>query len=160
DGARLALAAALARLRVLLLSRGMAASPLDGPALARALRAVGDPSPAGQLRRGSWVTAAGGHPCLAGGRASPPDLTRVAAAAAARRADRTVVSVAVELDGRVPRTRGAVRLVAADTAAAGQARQELLASGLAHPLPGAQAAGVLATVPLGGGPRPLASAIG
>src|SRR5262249_58539196 len=104
--------------------------------------------------------AAGVHHCLAGTVASTADWTGLLAAAAASRADRTVVSVAVELDGRVTRTRGAVRLVAADTAAAGQARQELPASRLGHPFPRAQAAGVLATVPLGGGPRPPARAVG
>src|SRR5262249_58063150 len=121
--------------RVLLISGGMAASPLDGRALARALRAVGDPSPAGQLRRDSWVTAAGVHHCLAGTVASTADWTGLLAAAAASRADRTVVSVAVELDGRGTRTRGAVRLGGAGTPPAGAGPAGVAGPGRAPPVP-------------------------
>jgi type VII secretion protein EccE len=160
DGARRALAAALARLRVRLLSHGLAATPLGASALARVLRTVGDPSPAGELRRDSWVTAAGTHHCLAAAVGSTADWAALLAAAAAGPADRAVLSLAVDLDGRATRTRGAVRLVAGNPAAGTQARQRLLETGLATGLPDAQAAGVLATLPLGGGPRPLASAIG
>jgi type VII secretion protein EccE len=160
DGARLALAAALARLRVQLLGRGMSATPLDAGALTRVLRAVGDPGAAGELRKDSWVTAAGVHQCLGATVGSTADWARLVRAAAATPADRTVLSLAADLDGRATRTRAAVRLVAAGAPAAARARQDLLATGLVRPLRGEQAAGVLATLPLGGGPRPLASAIG
>jgi type VII secretion protein EccE len=160
SGARLALAAALARLRVWLLGRGLDAAPLDASALARALRTIGDPSPAGELRRDSWTTAAGVHHCLAATVTSSADWTALLAVAAASPVDRAVLSLAAELDGRATRTRGAVRLVTTNATAAADARMELLATGLVHALPDAQAAGVLATLPLGGGPRPLASAIG
>jgi type VII secretion protein EccE len=160
DGARLAVAAALARLRVQLLGLGMSATPLGAAALTRTLRAVGDPGATGELRRDCWTTPAATHHCLAATVGSAADWAALLGAAAAGLADRTVVSVAADLDGRATRTRAAVRLVTTNPAAAAQARQDLLATGLVHPLPGQQAAGVLATLPLGGGPRPLASAIG
>jgi type VII secretion protein EccE len=160
DGARLAVAAALARLRVRLLSTGLSATPLDAGALTRALRAVGDSGPTAEVRRDSWATRGGVHQCLAAAVASTSDWAALLAAAAASRADRTVVSLAVDLDGRSTRTRAAVRIVTSTPAAASQARQQLLATNLVHPLPGEQAAGVLATLPLGGGPRSLVSAIG
>jgi type VII secretion protein EccE len=159
-GGRLALAAALARLRVRLLGRGLAAAPLDAAALTRLLRSVGDPSPAGELRRDSWATAAGVHHCLAAAVTSPADWAALLAVAAASPVERTVLTVAADLDGQATRTRGAIRLVTTNAAAAAQARQQVLSTGLARALPDAQAAGVLATLPLGGGPRALASAIG
>jgi type VII secretion protein EccE len=160
DGARLAVAAALARLRVRLLAAGLSATPLDAAALTRVLRAVGDAGPTSELRRDSWATRGGVHQCLAAAVASTADWRALLAAAASSRADRTVVSLAVDLDGRATRTRAAIRLVTSTPAAATQARQQVLGSPLVAPLPGEQAAGVLATLPLGGGPRPLASAIG
>jgi type VII secretion protein EccE len=160
DGARLAVAAALARLRVRLLSTGLSATPLDAAAMTRALRAVGDAGPTSELRRDSWATRGGVHQCLAAAVASAADWGSLLAVAAASRADRTVVSLAVDLDGRATRTRAAIRLVTSSPATAAQARQQVLTSALVRPLPGEQAAGVLATLPLGGGPRPLASAIG
>jgi type VII secretion protein EccE len=160
DGARLALAAALARMRVRLLGRGMSATPLDAAALTRVLRGVGDPGLTRELRKDSWVTSAGVHQCLGARLASAADWTRLLGAAAASPADRTVLSLAADLDGRLTRTRSAVRLVTTDAATAVRARQQLMATGLVRPLRGEQAAGVLATLPLGGGPRPLASAIG
>jgi type VII secretion protein EccE len=159
-GARLALAVALARLRVRLLSRGVAATPLDAAALSRTLRNVGDPDRAARLRRDSWATGGRLHHCLSAEVRSTADWSALLAAAAASPADRAVISVAADLDGRATRTRGAIRLVATNVATAAEARNQLLATGLARPLPGAQAAGVLATLPLGGGPRPLAGAIG
>jgi len=160
DGARLAVAAALARLRVRLLGAGLSATPLDAGALVRVLGSVGDPSPNAELRRDSWATRAGVHQCLSGAVTSAADWTALLAAAAASRADRSVVSLAIDLDGRATRTRAVVRLVTTTPPAAAQARQQLLSTTLASPLPGEQDAGVLATLPLGGGPRSLVGAIG
>jgi type VII secretion protein EccE len=160
DGARLAVAAALARLRVRLLGAGQSATPLDAAALTRVLRAVGDSSPTSELRRDSWATRNDVHQCLSGAVASAADWTALLAAVAGSRADRTVVSLAIDLDGRGTRSRAAIRLVTSSPATATQARQQLLATGLVRALPGEQAAGVLATLPLGGGPRSLVSAIG
>ncbi|WP_433088146.1 type VII secretion protein EccE [Dactylosporangium sp. CA-052675] len=160
DGARRAVAAALARLRVRLLSQGVSSVPLDAADLARALRAVGDPAPTGTLRRDGWVTGSAHHQCLGVTVTSAAGWLKLLEAVGTGPANRSVVSLAVELDGAATRTRGAVRLVAADPADARHAGQRLLDAGLATPLPGAQAAGVLATLPLGGGPRPLTGAIG
>ncbi|WP_426512662.1 type VII secretion protein EccE [Dactylosporangium sp. McL0621] len=160
DGARLAVAAALARLRVRLLGQGVSTVPMDAPSLARTLRGVGDPAPDGAVRRDAWVTGGGHHHCLGAAVASPADWLALLDAVARGPANRAVLSLAVELDGPAARTRAALRVVGADPADARQARQRLLDAGLATPLPGAQAAGVLATLPLGGGPRPLTGAIG
>jgi type VII secretion protein EccE len=160
DGARLAVSAALARLRVRLLGHGLAAAPLDAAGLTRTLRTVGDPAPTGTLHRDCWTTTAAQHHCLGATVASTADWSALLHAASHSLADRTVLSLAVELDGHSIRTRAALRLVSANHAAARQARQRLLAADLVSPLPGGQAAGLLATLPLGGGPHPLTGAIG
>jgi type VII secretion protein EccE len=160
DGARLAVAAALARLRVRLLGHGVSAAPLDADGLARTVRTVGDTAPTGTLHRDCWTTSTTQHHCLGATVATPADWTALLQAAAQSPAERTVVSVAVELDGPSTRTRAAVRVISTDHTRARHARQLLLDTGLTGPLPGAQGAGVLATLPLGGGPRPLTGAIG
>ncbi|MFI5913180.1 type VII secretion protein EccE [Dactylosporangium sp. NPDC051541] len=160
DGARRAVAAALARLRVRLLRHGLAAVPLDAAELTRTLRTVGDPAPKATLHRDGWSAGPAQHHCLGATIASAADWQKLLQAAAHSPAERAVLSLAVELDGPSTRTRSAVRLVSTDQARARQARQQVLDTGLAVPLPGAQAAGVLATLPLGGGPRPLTGAIG
>lgn len=158
DGARLALGAALARLRVFLTGRGLSALPLDAAAMTQVLRTVGDPSAAGQVRDDAWVTPAATHHCLGAAVGSGEDWTGLLSAAAASPAERSVVSVAADV--RRVRTSAAVRLVAANPAAAGRARAALLSHATVRPLTGDQAAGVLATLPLGGGARPLHDAIG
>ncbi|WP_433220642.1 type VII secretion protein EccE [Dactylosporangium sp. CS-047395] len=160
DGARLAVAAALARLRVRLLGRDLAAAPLDAASLAAVIRTVGDPGPRGELDRDCWATSTAHHHTLGATIGSPADWLALLDAAARTTADRAVISLTVELDGPSTRTRAAVRLVAADKVVAQQASQRLQASALTSPLTGAQTAGLLATLPLGGGPRPLTGAIG
>ncbi|GLL08058.1 type VII secretion protein EccE [Dactylosporangium matsuzakiense] len=160
DGARRAVAAALARLRVRLLAHGLAATPLDAAALIHTLRTVGDPAPKAILHRDGWTAGASEHRCLGATIASAADWQQLLRTAAHSPAERAVLSLAVELDGTSTRTRSAVRLISTDQARVRDARQQVLDTGLAVPLPGAQAAGVLATLPLGGGPRPLTGAIG
>ncbi|MGQ0774722.1 MAG: type VII secretion protein EccE [Pseudonocardiales bacterium] len=160
DGARAALVAAVARLRLRLSDAGVGTTTLGRDEFLALLRTLGDPSPTAELSRDAWVTPAGAHCCLAASVSSSEDWSRLLHAAGAGPADRSVVSVAVDLDGRVTQTRSAVRVVATDHRRAAEARSLLLDTGLTVALSLEQATGVVATLPLGGGARPLASAIG
>lgn len=155
-GARTALVAAAARLRVHLIDSGFQVHMLGLAAATELLSTVGDPSQLGRFHPDAWITQAGAHCCLA----VTGDWSKTLMTAASLAADRCVVSVNVELEGHSSQTRTALRLFAADHNAAAAARAELIGAGLAQPLPNNQAAGVVATLPLGGGARDLTSAIG
>ncbi|MFB9239672.1 type VII secretion protein EccE [Plantactinospora siamensis] len=160
DGARLAVAASLARLRVRILEQGPTATPLDAAGLTRTIRTVGDPATTGTLHREHWTPSPARHHCLGATVGSPADWLTLLRAVSRSPAERTVLSLSIELNAAATRSRAAIRLVGSDHAAVRQAQDRLLATGLASPLLGAQAAGVLATLPLGGGPRPSTGAIG
>jgi type VII secretion protein EccE len=155
-GARTALVAAAARLRVHLVDNGFQVHLLGLAAVTELLAGVGDPSQQGRFHPDAWLTQAGAHCCLA----VTGDWSKLLMTATSIAADRCVVSVAVELDGHSAVTRSMVRLFATDQSAVANARAALIASGLVEPLPNNQPAGVVATLPLGGGARDLTSAIG
>lgn len=155
-GARTALVAAAARLRVHLMDNGFQVHLLGLAAATELLGAVGDSSHHGRFHPDAWLTQAGAHCCLA----VTGDWSKLLMTAASIGADRCVVSVTVELDGHSAQTRSVLRLFATDHGAAANARAALIATGLVEPLTDNQAAGVVATLPLGGGARDLTSAIG
>ena len=155
-GARTALMAAAARLRVHLMDNGFQVHLLGSAATTELLAGVGDPSQQGRFHADAWLTQAGAHCCLA----VTGDWSKLLMTAASIAADRCVVSVAVELDGHSAVTRSMVRLFATGQNAVANARAALIATGLVEPLPNNQPAGVVATLPLGGGARNLTSAIG
>ncbi|HEY0500233.1 MAG TPA: type VII secretion protein EccE [Kutzneria sp.] len=155
-GARTALVAAAARLRVHLVDNGFQVHLLGLAATTELLAGVGDPSQQGRFHADAWLTQAGAHCCLA----ITGDWSKLLMTAASIAADRCVVSVAVELDGHSAVIRSIARLFATDQSAVANARAALIATGLVEPLPNNQPAGVVATLPLGGGARDLTSAIG
>ncbi|MFD9888487.1 type VII secretion protein EccE [Amycolatopsis sp. NPDC059027] len=160
SGAGKAVAAATARLRRHLDRTGVHATMLAPRALYSVLAQLADSGRSGSARDHAWITENAAHCSLFAELRSTSDLARLVAAAAATPADRSVVSVAVELSGRMATTRAAVRVVSADHRRAAAARGALVATGLVTTLPGHQADGLRATLPLGGGRRELIDALG
>ncbi|MFC0108304.1 type VII secretion protein EccE [Kibdelosporangium aridum] len=140
EGARAALAAAIARLQVRLSDQNLPAAPLSSVELSTMFASVGDLKSSGAS-----------YCCLT---ANVSDWQRILQATAASSADISYVSVRV--DG--PPSEVAIRLVAADHRRVATARQEVLASGVA--MDAEQREGLVATLPFGGGARSLVGAIG
>lgn len=160
DRARRRLAAALARLRVYLAGHGLSATPLGAAALVEVLRGLSDANPGGELRDDRWLTSAATHRCLRTTVNSAREWNRLLAAAAAGPADRSIVSYSADLDRGAIRTHSVLRLVTANQTASDNAVRSVVSAGLGRVLRGEQAIGVLATLPLGGGARPLRRAVG
>jgi hypothetical protein len=140
----------MARLGLRLAERGVPTRLLGEPELRDLLD---DAQPDGEARTAAWATPAGLHCCLTG----VGGVDRLVAAAASVAADRTLVSVVVDLAGQT--TRSAVRLVVVGTDQAAYAYRQMINTGLVEPMADDQVAGMLTTLPLGGGPRSLVSAI-
>lgn len=154
-GARRALAAIVGRTVAGAARDGLRLRPLDAAEVTGLVRELGDRAAGGEMLRAATVTATAAHGVL-----SIPDADTVGAvlqACAELDVERCVVSVAVNaIDHSVC---AAVRLVAAEPEALAAAVGELTDTGLADPLPGGQPAGLVATLPLGGGVRSLADLV-
>jgi hypothetical protein len=159
-GARAALTATAARLVAAAARSGRILRPLDARAIAAVFRDVGDPGPDCETRPASWITSTACHTTVSvsPGFADEPDaLATLLRATPELDVDRCVLSVAVSA---VDHTACAVlRLVAPDLAQVEAAAADLVERGLAVALSGEQEAGVVASLPLGGGARSFADLV-
>ena len=157
DGARNALAAAAARTVAAAARDGVALRPVGSAEAAALLRELGDPAAGGDVGTAMVTTSTGCHATLSVSLQDEGTLGAVLGAAAELDVDRAVLSVTANaVDHSVC---AVVRLVAADPDRLPAAVEELVAAGVAAPLPDAQDAGLVATLPLGGGARSLADLV-
>lgn len=156
-GARNALAAITARAVADAARRGMPLRPAGPAEVAALLREVGDPGPSCETHEESWSTSTACHGVVSVPLGDQESVARVLRYAAWLDVDRSVLSVTANaIDHTLS---AALRVVSTDIelveeAVAALARDE---QGLA--LPGQQSAGVVATLPLGGGARSLADLV-
>ncbi|MGH3873866.1 MAG: type VII secretion protein EccE [Pseudonocardiaceae bacterium] len=156
-GARTALVAATARLRVRLAELGVRATALSPAALRELLPMLGDPASVGEIRPEMWVTSHRGHCCLLAEVSSSAAWSAVLRAASG--AQRSVVSLTVDCSGAPAGSQAVVRLVARDPEQLERARSTVVGTGHATPLLGKQGAGVVATLPLGAEVRVSVAAV-
>lgn len=153
-GACRAVTAAAVRLRQTLAGRGIGARLLDRRQLRDVLAALGDHR---QLFADAWTSNSATHCALSSPTVTASDWHRLRSAATTTRADRVVIARWLDVDdGRAGTT---IRLVATDPSTAAAARNGLLATGLARARTGEQPAAIAETLPFGGAPRPLVSAL-
>jgi hypothetical protein len=156
-GARNALAAITARAVAAAARDGLRLRPVSAVELAGLLRDVGDPGPDCETRPAAWTTSTACHAVLSVPLEQDDAIATLLRATAELDIDRCVLSVTANaIDHSVC---AVIRLVAAELALVEQAAQRLVADGLAVALPGAQEAGLVATLPLGGGARSLAELV-
>lgn len=156
-GARSALTAAATRLAAASARDGVALRPMGAAALAGLFRDVGDPGPDCEAREQAWTTSTACHGVVSIMIEDDQTLGTLLEATAELDVDRCVVSLAVSaVDHTVC---AALRVVAPDLEHVEAAVEDLIERGLAGPLAGAQEAGVIATLPLGGGARSLAELV-
>jgi hypothetical protein len=156
-GARNALAAVAARTIAAAGHRGMQLRPAGPAEVAALLRDVGDPGPWCETREETWVTGTACHGVVSVPVADEAAITRVLRYAAWLDVDRSVLSVTANaIDHTLS---AALRVVATDAEVVEQATAALVRDGHATPLAGEQSAGVVATLPLGGGARSLADLV-
>jgi hypothetical protein len=156
-GARNALAAVAARAVAAAASDGLRLRPVGPAELAGLLRDVGDPGPDCETRTTAWTTSTACHATLSVSLGDDHAIGTLLQATAELDIDRCVLSVAANaIDHSVC---AVLRVVAAELALVERAAAQLAADGLAVPLPDAQEAGVVASLPLGGGARSLADLV-
>jgi type VII ESX secretion system EccE translocon-like protein len=157
-GARNALAAVAARTVAAAARDGIRLRPVGAREVAGLLRELGDPAPTGDVGVTMLSTATGVHTTLSVALSDEATIGAVLRTTAELDVERSVLSVTANaIDHSVC---AAVRLVATDPARLEQAAATLADTGLATPLPHAQDAGLVATLPLGGGARSLADLVG
>ena len=161
-GARNALVAVAARVVAAAAREGTRLRPAGLDEAAALLRELGDPAPAAEVGPEAIITQHGCHRTLSVPLQGEDALGEALRAAAELDVDRSVLSLTANaIDHSAC---AAVRLVAAegerpaaDRLAA--AADRLTSDGIATPLPDAQDAGMIATLPLGGGARSLADLV-
>jgi hypothetical protein len=157
EGARNALAAVAARTAAAAARDGIRLLPVDAHGAAALLRELGDPAPGVRVGATVVTTGTGCHTTLSVPLLDEGTIGAVLRAAAELDVDRCVLSVTANaIDHSVC---AAIRLVAGDQSLLDAAAERLAADGVATPLPQAQAAGLVATLPLGGGARSLADLV-
>ncbi|MFE9338233.1 type VII secretion protein EccE [Streptomyces sp. NPDC007063] len=157
-GARVATAAATARLRAVLAQADVPTGPLGADAVQALLREVGDPEGNGRATPGCWAGAAATHCTAVADIRSADGWRNLLVALAESGAERVVAAATVSLSGPaatehgdepVTEVRTAVRWVSPLAQRAARACDRLVhESGLAQPLTGNQEDGVVATLPL------------
>jgi hypothetical protein len=156
-GARNALAAVAARTIAAAGRRGIQLRPAGPAEVAALLRDVGDPGPWCETREETWATSTASHGVVSVTVSDDAAITRVLRYAAWLGVDRSVLSVTANaIDHTLS---AALRVVATDGELVEQATAALVRDGHATPLAGEQSAGVVATLPLGGGARSLADLV-
>ena len=156
-GARNALAAVAARTVAAAARDGIRLRPIGAGEAAVLLRELGDPAPIAEVTATGLGTATSRHTTLSVALTDEVTIGAVLRATAELDVERSVLSVTANaIDHSVC---AVVRLVAADPARLDQAADTLTGDGLASPLPHAQDAGLIATLPLGGGARSLADLV-
>jgi Putative type VII ESX secretion system translocon, EccE len=156
-GARNALAAIASRTVAAAARDGIRLRPIGVDEVAVLLREVGDPAPNGEVGATVLSTATSAHTTLSVALTDEATIGAVLRASAELDVERSVLSVTANaIDHSVC---AAVRLVAADPARLEEATATLTADGLATSLRNAQDAGLVATLPLGGGARSLADLV-
>jgi hypothetical protein len=156
-GARNALAAITTRAVAAAARDGMRLRPVGAAELAGLLRDVGDPGPDCETRPHAWTTSTACHAALSVPLEAEDAIATLLRATAELDVDRCVLSVTANaIDHSVC---AVLRVVAAELALVERAAERLVADGLVAALPGAQEAGVVATLPLGGGARSLAELV-
>ena len=155
-GARNALAAVAARTVARASRDGRRLRPLGPAEVSRLLRELGDPAP-GEVSGGRLHTGTTVHTALSVPLHDPDTIGVALRACAELDVDRSVLSVAVNaIDHSAC---AVVRLVDPDPEALDRAATRLIRAGTATALPDAQLAGLVATLPLGGGARSLADLV-
>jgi hypothetical protein len=157
-GARNALAAVTARAVAAAARSGVQLQPTGPGEIADLLREIGDPGPHGVENDEMWISRSGScHGVASVAVDDEQALGRVLRYAAWLDVHRSVLSVTANaIDHSLS---AVVRVVAPDAGSVEQAIANLVHDGHASPLPGAQEAGFVATLPLGGGARSLADLV-
>jgi hypothetical protein len=156
-GARNALAAVAARAIAAAARSGVRLEPTGAPELAELMREIGDPGPDGVEYVDGWASPTAWHGVTSVAVDDESALGRVLRYAAWLDVDRSVLSVTANA---IDHSLSAVlRVVATDDGSVEQAVASLVRDGHATALPGAQEAGLIATLPLGGGARSLADVV-
>ena len=156
-GARNALAAVAARTVARGAADGRSLRPLDPAEATRLLRELGDPAPGGELTDGRLITATATHIALSVPLHDPAALSVALRTCAELDVDRSVLSVTISAVDHS--ACAVVRLVDPDPEALDRAAAQLIRAGVATALPDAQLAGLVATLPVGGGARSLADLV-
>jgi hypothetical protein len=156
-GARNALAAIAARTVARAARSGVPLRPAGPAEIAGLLCDVGDPGPDCETRPEAWTTSTACHGVVSVTVDDEQSIGALLRAAAGLDVDRSVLSVTANaIDHSLC---AALRLVAPGRELVEQATAHLIEQGLATALPGDQEAGVVATLPLGGGARSLADLV-
>jgi len=156
-GARTALAAVAARTIAAAARSGVRLEPVGPAELAGLVREIGDPGPDGVEYMEGWASPTAWHGVTSVAVDDAAALGRVLRYAAWLDVDRSVLSVTANA---IDHSLSAVlRVVASDEGLVDRAVASLVQDGHATALVGAQEAGLVATLPLGGGARSLADVV-
>ncbi|MFE7136676.1 type VII secretion protein EccE [Streptomyces sp. NPDC057644] len=159
-GARAALAAAVARLAAELARRGTPARALDSEQLRTLLRDTGDTDIEGRMTSDSWVGGHRAHYSVGVRLQGQNCWLHLLTALASADVDRTVAAATVARTATGTEARAAARLVSETGRRAAKGRDMLVTERHALPLPDAQPAGLVATLPLARSARLLEAATG